>query len=109
MTTAAAGVARGHSNPERGTTTPDSSNPPWLSCGSDEPSRTTESQHRHVFKSDGGHRVKRVTYQSARNGKGNCCVLFVGNKGCCDATAGWQAEKKNHLGLVGTPARYEYP
>src|SRR5262249_23506696 len=34
---------------------------------------------RHEFRTEGGHRVKGIIYQSARNGKGKCCVLFVRN------------------------------
>jgi hypothetical protein len=72
------------------------------------PTQVVTEYLRHIFRAEGGYRVKGVIYQSARNGKGKCCVLFVGNKGCCEATLGWQVEKKNWLGFVGKPTRHEF-
>jgi hypothetical protein len=57
--------------------------------------------------------------RGARNGGGNCCVLFVGNTQCCDASPGWQDEdtdgtfrkkrQKYWLGMVGVPTRHNFP
>ena len=37
-----------------------------------------------------------------------CCVLFVRNKGCCEATPGWENDKTKWLGLDGEPKRHVY-
>lgn len=82
------------------------------------PTQVVTEYLRHVFRTETGHRVRGVIYQSARNGSGKCCVLFVGNRQCCDAKPGWQDEetdrllknrKKYWLGLVGKPSRNNYP
>jgi hypothetical protein len=53
--------------------------------------------------------VRGVIYQSARNGGGKCCALFVRNKQCCEAAPGWGNDKKKWLGLKGKPKRHIYP
>jgi RES domain-containing protein len=71
------------------------------------PTQVVTEYLRHAFRAEGGYRVKGVIYQSARKGQGKCCVLFARNKACCETTPGWQADKKNRLGLVAT-ARHDY-
>jgi RES domain len=73
------------------------------------PTQVVTEYLRHVFRTEAGDRVRGVIYQSARNGGRNCCVLFVRNKGCCRATAGWENDKKKWLGLTGKPTRHNYP
>ena len=70
------------------------------------PTQVVTEYLRHIFKADGGYRVKGVIYQSSRNGGGKCCVLFVRRKHCCDAASpNWQAEAANWLGLTGVVRR----
>jgi hypothetical protein len=73
------------------------------------PTQVVTEYLRHVFRTETGHRVKGVVYQSARKKGGKVCVLFVKNKGCCDATPGWENDKKKWLGLDGPPTRHLYP
>lgn len=73
------------------------------------PTQVMTEYIRHVFRTATGHRVKGVLYQSTRNGGGKCCVLFVRNKGCCEATPGWENDEKKWLGLTGEPKRHVYP
>ena len=73
------------------------------------PTQVVTEYLRHIFRTDTGHRVRGVIYQSARNGGGKCCALFVRNKQCCKAEPGWQSDKKKWLGLEGRPKRRVYP
>ncbi len=83
------------------------------------PTQIVTEYLRHIFRTEAGHRVRGVIYQSARNGGGKCCVLFVRNKQCCNAKPGWQQDeetdrvlkkrKKYWLGLIGKPTRHDYP
>lgn len=73
------------------------------------PTQIVTEYFRHIFRTEGGSRVRGVIYRSSRNGNGKCSVLFVRNKGCCETTAGWQEDKKKWLGLHGTPLRHDYP
>jgi hypothetical protein len=70
------------------------------------PTQIVTEYLRHIFRTEAGHRVRGVIYQSARKAGGKCCVLFVGNKHCCDAAAGWETDKKKWLGLKGKPKRH---
>ncbi len=72
------------------------------------PTQVVTEYLRHIFRTDTGHRVRGVVYQSARNGGGTCCVLFVRNKQCCKAAPGWENDKKKWLGLEGKPKRHVY-
>jgi hypothetical protein len=73
------------------------------------PTQVVTEYLRHVFRTETGHRVKGVIFSSARKKGSKCCVLFVKNKGCCEATPGWETDKKKWLGLVGKPKRDVYP
>jgi len=73
------------------------------------PTQIVTEYLRYVFRTETGHRVRGVIYQSARNGGGKCCVLFFKNKHCCEAATGWENDKEKWLGLKGKPKRHLYP
>jgi hypothetical protein len=73
------------------------------------PTQVVTEYLKHFFRTETGHRVRGVIYQSPRNGGGKCCVLFVRNRQCCKARSGWENNKKNWLGLKGKPKRHVYP
>jgi HEPN/RES N-terminal domain 1/RES domain len=83
------------------------------------PTQIVTEYIRHIFRTDTGQRVRGVVYRSSRKKRGKCCVLWVRNKQCCEAKAGWQDEetdgviskkrKKYWLGLTGKPKRFDYP
>lgn len=73
------------------------------------PTQIVTEYLRHVFRTETGHSVQGVIYQSARNGGGKCCVLFVGNDQCCEVAPGWENDKEKWLGLTGKAKRHVYP
>ena len=73
------------------------------------PTQVVTEYLRCVFRTETDHRLRGVIYQSPRNGCGRCCVLFVRNRGCCEAVTGWENDKRKWLGLKGKPRRYLYP
>ncbi len=72
------------------------------------PTQVVSEYLRHVFKAEGGKRVRGILYRSSRKAGGICCALFFQSAHCCDVAPGWEQDNKKWLGFAGVTAVYKF-